>query len=263
MKTNFVHFFNFLGLLATHYNDVRAQSLSDIVFENHSLNQTWLFNSEHYQDAFCEYDVCHQVMDSSYASEWNKQWVAFSSGDGIEVISYDICLGMGKDAIFYDHGLPKCVEYSGASINVTSTINNVMAVGDNIESIQVQRVRENDTESDASYTVYQIAVNLFSSASFPSMSPAILPISNSSFIPADSTSRQTNQIWLPLTIFTLVASGLLFYLCAKCRALENQEKLSENKSIGKKYGSFFSSCPRILGEMQNNKKEEKTMDYVI
>ena len=202
MKTNLFNFFYAVNLIAC---GAKPQSQPDIIFENASPNNTFVFNAENSQNSLCEYDSCHLVLEPG-----NKQWIAFSDNKGVETITYDICNSTGKDAVIYGSKMPRCAEYSGAKINVTSTINNVTAIpaSNNIDDINVKKVKENDTESDASYSVYQIRVSL-------------LPDTQNVGVSSSQTSVQKTgvsgvNLFLIVGCVTAVTSLIMLILCKYC-----------------------------------------------
>lgn len=117
--------FTFKQTTANHsYIESPYSITSDIIFQNTSPNNTWVFEKEYGKDAFCEYDSCHLVLEPG-----GKQWVAFSNNNALEILTYHVCDTTGPAAVTYwSDGSPKCAVYSGAKIDVTATPNQVSAV---------------------------------------------------------------------------------------------------------------------------------------
>ncbi len=199
-SSHLFHFFNALSLF-TLRNLTKAQILSDNIFENAS-NNTWVLKKEYANNAFCEYDSCHLVLEPNA-----KQWIAFSTSDGNDTLIYDIC-DITQPAISYKSGEPECMAYSGATITVTSIINNITALGNEyVQSTQVNKIMENQTDSEACLEVYNIQATLLDN---PSQSST-----------KKNNGLTTNQLIITMFLFTLSACCLLLFL-------------SKNKFAGKK-----------------------------
>jgi len=216
MKVSYLfHLFNAVNLFA---RASKAQAFPDIIFENNST-YALVFKKEYAQAAFTEYDVPHQVLQPT-----DKQWVAFSQNDGSDTLSYDVCDTSGKEAIIYVKGNPECVSYSGGTLNVTATINNITAHGNNfIQLLNILKVKENQTDSDACLDVYDISF--------------MLADSDPNYAPSQSSNSKVlseTQILLAVTLFSLAAMFLVLCLCKNQQLWQKRrdESTAENQKNG-------------------------------
>lgn len=149
MKINSFYLFNLFNAATA----IRLQSDVDIAFGNANPNHTFVLKSEYSEgDAFCEYDSCHLVLPpvSGTEDDINQYVVPFN---GSETLTYDVCDTAGQSAVIYGHPPYQCADYSGAKINVTSTLNEVTAsiINNSVQSVQVV----------GSSSPYKIVVTLF------------------------------------------------------------------------------------------------------
>lgn len=158
MKLNLSAIFYLTSNLMSARPSVQAQSLPHIFYENDSVNHTFVFDKEYGNEAFCEYDSCHLVLDPVVTfPEASQQWIAFKTPNATKSITYQICNSAGKNAVIFGIESPKCKDYSGIDVNVTSTLQGVTAV---VSDPERALVIVNGTDSP-----YQIMVRIFSRAS--------------------------------------------------------------------------------------------------
>lgn len=241
------HFFSAINLFALSQIS-KAQSLPDIIYENAS-NNTWVLKREYSNAAFCEYDVCHAVLVPT-----QKQWVAFSQDTGNETIVYDICATGDSNAIVYQFGRPKCMIYSGAFLNVTSTINDILVFGNKyVDNIQVNKVKENQTDSEACLDVFDIKFNL--SNTFPSSYPTLLPLLNLNTTSLSNKPHPLNTapLILAISLFTLACCSLLLLIAKKYPTKNKETLLEPDATIGKTSFGLFSSIIRTDTRSQQAK----------
>lgn len=235
MKTNLFHFFNAIHALISLTYFTKTHSLPDIIFENATPNNTWVFESETSQNALCEYDSCHLVLDPGAL-----QWVAFPNYIGVESIIYKICDTSGEGAVIYGREAPKCTFYSGAKINVTSTLYNVTAVGVN-NSVQSVEVYGNET----SYS-YKIVVKMLAEQSnYPTSFPSY------------HSDRATNDSSLLPALLSAAALVTFIALCIKYRFFPNKEEKSHliSNQSANYFGSIFKQLPPLYSKEKTSALE--------
>jgi hypothetical protein len=261
MKINFsnlFYFFSSINLLASQLSKVT--SLSDNIFENAS-NKSMILKKEYSNAAFCEYDVCHEVLQPT-----QKQWVAYSKDTGSETLTYDICDTAGPGSIIYQLGKPECVSYSGAMINITSTTNNVTASGNEyVQNIHVNKVKENQTDSDACLEVYDVHFSLVDLDTVPTFSPTSLPqlnSNNTTELSTDNNALNSKQLILAMVLFTVTAASLSLLL-SKNKCLSNKkESLLGNENLGNTYGGLFSHLSFKRKEIPAQQREATIHSFV-
>lgn len=233
--SNLFYFVNSINLLALAQLSKTTNTIPDNIFENAS-NKTLVLKQESANAAFCEYDVCHTVLEPT-----QKQWIAYSKDNGSEVLTYDICDTAGPEAIVYNRGKPECVSSSGARINITSTINNVTASGNEyVKNIFVNKVMENQTDSDACLEVYDVH---FSLENVPTYSPTSLPelnLNNITTLHTEDNSLTPSQLTCTIFFCALAVMSLCLLLRQNNCTSNKKEPLLGNESVGKTYGGLFS-----------------------
>lgn len=255
--SNLFYFFNSINLL-TFRQLSKVTSLPDNIFENAS-NKSMVLKKEYSNAAFCEYDVCHEVLEPT-----QKQWIAYSQDSGSEMLTYDICDTGGPESIIYKDGKPKCVSYSGAIINITSTINNVTALGNEyVQNIQVNKVMENQTDSDACLEVYDVVFSLVDLDNVPTFSPTSLSqLNNNTRLDTDNNALNSKQLILAMVLLTVAAASLSLLLC-KNKCLSNKkESLLGNENVGSMYGGLFSKLSFHRKEVSAPQRENPLHSFV-
>ncbi len=210
MKLNFAllsHLSNLSNLFATllfNYKNavVSSQSLPHNYFTNGNSNNTFTFSKAIEDNAFCEYDVCREVL--SY--EGSPQWIAYLDENASSIITYRVCLGGGRDSIHYVLGSPECVDFSGVDINVTSTLSGITAISsDDSVSVWV-----NGTSSP-----FQIMIDF---ASTQSLSPTQMPTGMPSYLYPEKITSSEPAI-IPVYALAMIVIGaaisLFIGLCIK------------------------------------------------
>jgi hypothetical protein len=241
MKTNLSILFNFFGTFVLGRSIQQGQSLPHIFFENASPNNTFVFGKEYSQNAFCEYDSCHLVLDPA----GSQQWVAFSTENASETITYQICETAGRGAVKYGVESPQCTYYSGVDVNVTSTLGGVIAVtSDNSVNVLV-----NGTSSPFQVTVTFSALE----SAFPSYAPTKNPIFS-------KKTRSTDPLWA----LAIVTIGLFVALCIKYGINQHADKKSPllledfKKQVFSKNASYY--CCSIFSRAKEARDFELTID---